>query len=441
MKLSKFVKCSDLDFEVDGKKTKVLLDCRTGKIFLANCEILNGLANMGRLSDEEIDTILSDRWDDLELKKWVATVKAAQIDEAVLRIVVLLTSQCNLACGYCGQVHERGTISEDFVSEFNVFLQESISAHPRVSHIEICWFGGEPMLALSKIKSLSGILDAVCLHFNLTWSSRMATNGVLLTSKHTEELVSISKLKYIEVTLDGPDRIHNSSRPKRKGRYGGFTDIVRNLSEVLSAEGLADLEVSVRINLHAGNADSIDELLIDLSERGFAQWENLSLNFAPVFSWSDESDRIMVERHKLAERELELQNLAFKLGFSSCVIPTDVKRSLCVGAQKMSVVFDPTGQAFKCTEHPLSPGYEDACIGKIEERSSLFESIGGYQDWPNRMENGDVICSQCSFLPICGGSCPRQWEKGTAVPCPLFTFNTPERLSVLGKRLGLEVCS
>ena len=53
-----------------------------------------------------------------------------------------------------------------------------------------------------------------------------------------------------------------------------------------------------------------------------------------------------------------------------------------------------------------------------------WETFGNFNA---EVRQGKYPCSTCRMLPVCGGSCPKQWREGIE-PCPSAKQNIEQRL-------------
>jgi uncharacterized protein len=81
---------------------------------------------------------------------------------------------CQLGCGYCGQKHTKDYLSAP-VSSRIVERIESKFARKDYNHVEIAWFGGEPLMGYSQIRELTPQLQQMVCE---------GSNRVLLQSVH-----------------------------------------------------------------------------------------------------------------------------------------------------------------------------------------------------------------------------------------------------------------
>jgi uncharacterized protein len=69
--------------------------------------------------------------------------------ESIRRVLLVLTSQCNLRCGYCYQNDKKpGRMDQDTM--FRGIDLAFVSKHDTV---EITFFGGEPLLEMDSLRS------------------------------------------------------------------------------------------------------------------------------------------------------------------------------------------------------------------------------------------------------------------------------------------------
>lgn len=113
-----------------------------------------------------------------------------------LDLTIIPTSDCNFACVYC---YEKDFVSNQYINKDNQeALLDFISGKASlISNLHITWYGGEPLLALSIIESLTeGILD-ICSRHNVQYSASMVTNGYLLSKTTLHTLRKIMVREYL----------------------------------------------------------------------------------------------------------------------------------------------------------------------------------------------------------------------------------------------------
>ena len=139
----------------------------------------------------------------------------------ILSLVLLPTEQCNFRCTYCYEDYSGGRMSEATARSIQRFIERCAE---RLGLLEISWFGGEPLLAMPIIESISEhILAVVRERPHLLYSGYMTTNAYFLTSGTFQRLTGLGIRRY-HITLDGPEEKHNRTRLRADGS-GSFQQI------------------------------------------------------------------------------------------------------------------------------------------------------------------------------------------------------------------------
>ncbi|GIH09482.1 radical SAM/SPASM domain-containing protein [Rhizocola hellebori] len=374
--------------------------------------------------------------DEDELGAVLAALRSGSDDPARRGFTILVTGYCNMACGYCGQEHHRTAAQSERVARLADRVEATI-AGPATRDVEITWFGGEPMLALRLIKQLSARFIAAAREHSVGYSARMATNGSLLTVATLAQLHHDCHLNSMEVTIDGPQAVHDRRRLKRNGT-GSYRHIVSVLGEAVRAQVAPKLEVSIRVNVDTDNEDSVSELITDLAAHGLAS-PQVSLHPVPVHSWGNDISAIEIDARRYAALEAQWLRQAQSLGLRCASLPTALKRTTCRATSVHGEIVDLHERVYSCSEHPLVPGMRDS--GVVATVTDLAGSAprppGRYDGWYDQVGEDRVPCGRCPLLPVCGGSCPKLWDEGH-LPCPSMRFNWADRLDLAAARLGYK---
>ncbi len=71
-----------------------------------------------------------------------------------------------------------------------------------------------------------------------------------------------------------------------------------------------------------------------------------------------------------------------------------------------------------------------------ESNTALLEfDISWENSWKQMILNNEVPCHSCNLLPVCAGSCPKDWLFNNA-PCPSFKENIDDRLFMAANYQG-----
>ena len=127
-----------------------------------------------------------------------------------LNIMVVLNLDCNFSCIYCYEGDMKGNLymSDTTADHLIDFIKQEFTEDKKSLLID--FYGGEPVLSIGVIKSISRDLKSFIESRGASYSFTLVTNGSLFTRQAAEELVPLG-LKNVKITLDGPAEIHNDS--------------------------------------------------------------------------------------------------------------------------------------------------------------------------------------------------------------------------------------
>jgi len=246
---------------------------------------------------------------------------------------------------------------------------------------------------------------------------------MLLTNDIVKELIDLHKVNFIEVTIDGSKEYHDKRR-HTKNQKETFDKIFNNILSIV--EGESAIQMRIRCNVDRNNYLGVSPLLLLLSEKKLQNI--LDFYVAPIHSWGNDAHLESISPQEFGQLEInwlaEMNNLGFNVSF----VPSR-KPIVCLAVKSDSEVIDAFGAVFNCTEVPYVPAYETVSLYSLAHLS-MPENIGEgkyLRNFNDEIQNGNLPCSTCEMLPVCGGSCPKQWKEGL-VPCPTPKYNIKQRL-------------
>jgi uncharacterized protein len=277
---------------------------------------------------------------------------------------------------------------------------------------------------------LSDRLIDVCDEGGTAYRATIVTNGWYLTAETARQL-SARRVETAQVTIDGPEHVHNVSRPHVSGR-GTYQRVLDNIEAAA-----AEISIAVRVNATPDNVAHLDELLADLHGRGLHDLVSLKINRvidapnenAPVATF----DTPVFTTSEFAAVELALMDLAARYGFANPILPAP-KRVACAVIAPTSVVLGPTGELWKCWDEV---GHADAVFGSIFDYSAPADSL---VRWHSYSPFDDEQCRSCIALPVCMGGCPHlAFEHPLReAQCGTFRFNYQARVARAARLAGGE---
>ncbi len=338
-----------------------------------------------------------------------------------LFLTIAPTLSCNFRCEYCFESSQPSFMTretEDTVLQFASHRAE------RARNLLITWFGGEPTLCVDTIRRLQlGLRDlSQRRRLNLLPTS-LVTNGYLLTRALAITLQELG-ITDIQVTLDGPARIHDTRRRLANGQ-GTFEVILSNLRETADL-----LQITVRVNVDSGSAATVPELVDELERRDLLS--RLNLYFAPVNHHSNTCPDIRgrcFSTRAFAAMQTKFYRPLADSGLAAVEYPMLAPGGHCGADSENAFVISPTGDLYKCWEEisldrSLAVGsvFSDSRTPPQERKLNRFLSWDPFQL---------SACRECHILPLCLGGCPRQGldlKQSTHGACCSWKYNLEEML-------------
>ena len=351
------------------------------------CSYFNDLQEQGFIKPVDLD----------EYNKIITTERYAMYEDgrSGVSFVIAPTMSCNLSCKYC---FEKKYIDNSFMSDNTVdavvdYIDARIKKE-KIKRISVLWFGGEPLLAYDVIVAFSKKINSIIQKNDVTYSSSMITNGILLTEEKAEYLAKNCGLKKVQITIDGTESIYCQQKGASAEQYKA---VLNNINNALNY-----MKVAVRFNCGKNNYPDIisaAEYIVSLC----GQHKNLSFYLAKVADYGCDDSNELCFQEEFDEKVINFNQVSCSLLGREYKPTIPTRRKIFCGLFKLkNVVIDPNGELYKC-EHHL--GRHDKVIGNV--RQGIFYSAATL-----KFINNDVNekCSKCKLFPLCLGGCPAQRE-------------------------------
>jgi uncharacterized protein len=334
-------------------------------------------------------------------KKYLDFIDARETDE--VQLFFAPTYECNFNCSYCYQddyANLKGESRKEVTDAFFTYVNEHFAGRKKY----ITLFGGEPLLTGNRNIEFITYFIEKCNQAQLELA--IVTNGYNLTEYLP--VISMAKIRELQVTLDGTETIHNLRRHLKDGS-GTFSRIADGIDSALGME----IPVNLRVVLDRENIGTLPELAEFACIRG---WTTLA-SFKTQLGRNYELHHCQSEQSKLYSRvELyrDLYDLIMKYPvitefhkpaysvskflFENGELPDPLFDS-CPGC-KTEWAFDYTGKIYSCT----------ATVGKAgEELGSFYPEVMLYNEKITTWQQRDVLtipaCRTCNVRLACGGGC------------------------------------
>lgn len=232
-----------------NSNVSVIYNARTGALAVLTPQNYSQLKNLEEhnlpITDKNFEKqllqcgyLLPKDFDELQQIKY--DLLQNRFNPAYMDLTIAPTLACNFRCIYCFEKGQRRsqTMSEQTIQKIISFVRAQAN---HLEELSITWYGGEPLLALPQLESISKQLWDLCDEFHINYSSSIITNGYLL-DVNTANILKNNHVDEIQITIDGPKPIHDKRRPLAND--GGTFDTI--MEHLLQIKGI--LPVNIRIN-------------------------------------------------------------------------------------------------------------------------------------------------------------------------------------------------
>jgi uncharacterized protein len=347
-----------------------------------------------------------------------------------MHLTIAPTMDCNFRCYYCFEtLKKRNYITDDIINS----IIKLITKLKTLKHIHLTWFGGEPLMAIDKMKLFYE-------KFKPQWQQGFSSN-IITTGYHIDrdviEILKKIEVSVIQITFDGIKENHNRVK-QDKNCNDVFSKTVENVE--LLTELAPDIQINVRVNLTKEN--QVD--FVNLVHLFSIKFKNKKVGVFPAFvndrgySSNSYSEKPLSMLFSKKEQIKFLINLTTKFNIPTHFLsyPTQIFNE-CAVRNNNAVSIDPDGYVYKCWE---VIGNEKYAVGKLDTDGNITNINITEQ---NRFLYGadplsDKICSKCACLPMCHGGCPmhrldNEFNNGKNDTCCYYKGHLAEILSLYTK--------
>lgn len=310
--------------------------------------------------------------------------KEAVLSNKVLNFIILPTEQCNFRCVYCYENFALGKMKKQTINKTIELLEHLL---PDYNILNLSWFGGEPLLAMDVIRTISEKARQLCKKYKKPYFSQITTNGYLLNLSIVKELLKMHTMVF-QVTIDGDRNSHNRQRHLADGS-GTYDVILQNLYEIKKNIKTKTIKIIIRVNVSKDmNIDEINSVaeLFDDDDR-------FVINIQKIFDDSGK-EKIGGNYH----------NYLDKIDKCHKYISDDLtaENTICYAAKRNTIMIRSDGTLGKCTVNFDDPNNNYGNISSIDISNFSLNSI----EYCNCLHN-EEDCIRCCIYPLCfGRQCP-----------------------------------
>lgn len=328
----------------------------------------------------------------------------------VLHLILFSTEQCNFRCTYCYEKFLHGRMRPEVVEGVKQLVSRRA---PGLKLLSISWFGGEPLHAHDIVQELSDHFTALSAEHGFKYMAHATTNGHYLTPELAPQLIE-SGLRDFQITLDGPQAVHDQTR-KLQGGGGTFDTIWRNLLFLRASD--LDFTCTLRINFSPDNYARTPEFITQLGDT-FGHDPRFQLHTHPVGRWGGEQDDLLnvYSQDDGFDLAIPLYEHARTCGLSMRHANLNPFGSTCYAARGNSFAVRTSGQVVKCT---VALDDERNHVGQLHADGTLQLDQARLLPWVRDNALTDSTCQSCAIRPSChGAACPLEKMDHGRQPCP-----------------------
>lgn len=324
-----------------------------------------------------------------DLNVYLADVLKNRYNSADVALTILPTRGCNFGCIYC---YEQDRPMKHMDEQTEKAIIAFLKANSNMKRLSVVWYGGEPLINFSSIERLSRSF----LQMGIEYSAKMVTNGYMLTPEIADKIESLA-IRSIQITLDGPEPVHNQRRMLLGGQPT-YRTIMDNLKYLLGVN--KTITVDIRTNVDRRNMEEYDTFYQNFK----AEIDNSRVNLYPGFVSDLLSSECVSAEHNIsaggykAQFALDIYN---KYGIEIKSFLPKYRRHSCVASKYWAFVIGPEGEMYKCWRMVGNKRQEIGNVNNLKIDMGKFSRYITGADYTL-----DPKCLDCEFITLCGGGCP-----------------------------------
>ncbi|MCM1540217.1 MAG: radical SAM protein [Blautia sp.] len=376
---------------------KEILGVKNAKITEFDKDELTILEDNGIIVDFELD----------EMQLLRNAYNSCKYTNKKATITIAPSLSCNFECVYCYENKNNEYMSEKTQNQVLHFL-ESLLTDNQISELNICWYGGEPLLQMDIIKKLSVEIIAFCNEKGIKYHASIITNGYLIDDEMVVDLKQCL-IRVAQITIDGMEKTHDIRRKliSGKGTYKKIKNAIFLLAE-------NDISVSVRVNLDKTNINEYKDVY-DV----FAKKRNIDCYPAIVTVEKNQS----IDQQSCCYTYLELcefYNEIFRDKYENQKRKLDIyiqpSINNCAAEHAYSYLIAPDGHLYKCLNDICDSRYSIGHVsGEICNAVVTAKYLG-------RDPFTEPECESCPYIPVCYGGCVYEYIKHDIHACKAVKY-------------------
>jgi uncharacterized protein len=332
--------------------------------------------------------------EDEDILMYIASIESQRRISSLLNLTLAPTMDCNFSCPYCFETKEKGIMPDHTVKNVINFIANSLRIG--IKHINLTWFGGEPLLAVPVIKEIYEKLKEV--KNSVTIFQNIITNGYLLTDDNLK-ILEMCEINNIQLSMDGIFEHHNKKRFTKTDK-DTFSTIIKNIENYIEKD--YKMTLSIRVGIDGENVNQYEEIHRFYTDR---YGKNDKIKIYPAFivdtTKGENKNTIKNEMIKFEFKKL----LVKEFSDTKFIYPTDTI-SECAIRNNNAWAIDSNANVYKCWE---IMGNTDYKVGKLTEEGIEITNITMLNKYLFGADHlRDSKCLNCLNIVNCSGGCPHR---------------------------------
>ena len=338
----------------------------------------------------------------------------------ILRLILLPSGYaCNLSCVYCYEDHDtHDRMGDEHIRRIILLCKKS---NAKLIHLD--YFGGEPLLNITFIENLAEEMRKEGIPF----FASATTNATLITEYVLDRLYN-SGLRSFQITLDGPELLHNNLRRSLNEKFNSFTKVVGALKTIQESNFKISVVVRTNANETLLKNENLLPYLDTITSTIPVSDKRFSFLIKPIGDYASannkQNDGHSYCKHDktsfvVSSLENELQKLGYTLTFGQML--AQAGGLACYAGSSNCVVIGTDYSIYKCTvafEDPINK------VGFLDVSGDMILNEN-YALWTKNFSDGE--CYFCFMKRTCKGKgCPLNNIKKNKKICSPMKYNSME---------------
>lgn len=319
----------------------------------------------------------------------LSTLRAVA-DPRVFQLFILPTEKCNFRCIYCYEDFKLGQMSPELISATKKWIFSRVDD---LDALTISWFGGEPTLALPVVLDITSAARLAFEGRNKRFSSRMTTNGYLLSRETFLSLLNAGVSSY-QISLDGPAEVHNQTRVRADGK-ATFDVLWGNLLQIaaLAQDGYSGFNVRIRIHYDRYTASELLPL-VDMIIKELLPTGCFAVDFHQIEQLGGSNDNNIALASN-SQHDI-VRDLAAKISANTASnyaqVAEDIENYVCYASKANSFVLRADGRLAKCTVALNDKRNE---VGRLNLDGTIDVNNDRFMPWVRGLFSDDADTLAC----------------------------------------------